>query len=136
MEKSCGAVVWRDDGGKTLFLILHYSIGHHDFPKGHVEKGESEEETARREILEETGIRELEFDPAFRQTIGYSFRRASQMVKKEVVFFLAKTDEKEVKLSDEHVGFEWLPFDGALSRLTYENGRNLLRKAEKSISSP
>ena len=55
-EKSCGAVIFRV-GNATKYLLLHYEAGHWDFVKGHSEKGESEEETVRREILEETGLR-------------------------------------------------------------------------------
>ena len=53
-EKSCGAVVYRMEKGRRLYLLLHYCEGHWDLPKGHVEAGESEEQTARREISEET----------------------------------------------------------------------------------
>ena len=134
-EKSCGAAVYRVENGARLYLILHYSEGHHDLPKGHVESGESEEQTARREILEETGISQLEFSPSFRKTIAYSFKRAGKMVPKEVVFFLAKTPQKEVKLSHEHVGFAWLPYAEAIRKITYTNARRVLEEAEKHLSS-
>jgi len=135
VEKSCGAVLYRLEGGKKLYLLLHYNEGHWDFPKGHVEEGEAEEETARREVAEETGIAALEFEHAFREKIAYSFKRESGMVPKEVVFFLAKSSEKQVKLSDEHVGFVWLPYESALKKLTYRNAKGILEKAEKSLPS-
>lgn len=134
-EKSCGAVVFRQDGGKALYLLLHYNEGHWDLPKGHVEQGESEEETALREIREETGISELSLLPGFRESIQYSFRRGGGMVPKEVVFFLAEAKQKAVSLSSEHVGFAWLPFDAAMKKLTYPNARSVLSKAGKALSS-
>lgn len=55
-EKSCGAVVFRRDGSETyVLLIRHKKGGHRSFPKGHVERGESERRTAEREVREETG---------------------------------------------------------------------------------
>ncbi len=135
MEKSCGAVVYRAEGGKKLFLLLHYFEGHWDLPKGHVEKGEDEKSTAKREVFEETGIKELEFDPLFREIISYSFKRARKKVPKEVVFFLAKTSQENIRLSDEHINHEWLDVDSAKSRATYESAKKVLEKAEKHLSS-
>jgi 8-oxo-dGTP pyrophosphatase MutT (NUDIX family) len=134
-EKSCGALIYRLEAGNRAFLLLNYAGGHWDFPKGHVEPGENEEETARREIREETGIAQLEFVPGFRQRIAYSFCRAGELVPKYVIFFLAKTSEKEVRLSDEHVGFEWLGYDEARKRLTFSSARTLLAKANALLDS-
>lgn len=135
VEKSCGAVIYRLDGARRLYLLLHYAEGHWDFPKGHVEEGEGEEETALREILEETGIADLTFEPAFREGISYYFKREGGLVPKEVVFFLAQTKKKEIKLSSEHVGFVWLPYESALKKLTYNNAKEMLKKAENALSS-
>ena len=135
-EKSCGAVVFREENGVRLYLLLHYAEGHWDLPKGHVEKGESEEQTARREIMEETGITQLEFLPSFRRTIAYTFKRKGKSVPKEVVFFLARTDEGGVKLSSEHLDYAWLPIDEAEKKATYRNAKSLLRSAEGFLSSP
>jgi len=134
-EKSCGAVVWRAEGNARLYLILHYSEGHWDFPKGHVEAGEDEEQTARREIQEEIGITQLEFSAGFRKSIAYRFKRGSRYVPKEVVFFLAKTNEAKVKLSDEHTEYEWLAYKAAEKKLTYENARMILGEAERFLLS-
>ena len=59
-EKSCGAVVFRKDD-EVKYLLLHYTPGHWDFPKGKQEIGETEEQAASREIEEETGIKGIEF---------------------------------------------------------------------------
>ena len=135
-EKSCGAVIYREEKGRRLYLVLHYGEGHWDLPKGHVEAGETEEGTARREIFEETGISELEFAPAFRETISYWFMRQGEKIPKEVVFFLAKTAQKEVTLSDEHSGSLWLPYELAKKKMTHKNAQDLLEKAETHLSSP
>ena len=134
-EKSCGIVVYRVENGVRLYLALHYEEGHWDLPKGHVEVGETEEETARRETREETGITKLEFAKGFRKTIRYSFKRKGALVPKDVVFFAAKTSETEVKLPDEHIGFAWLPFKEAEKKMTYKNAKEVLKEAENFLSS-
>jgi bis(5'-nucleosidyl)-tetraphosphatase len=134
-EKSCGALIFCNEGEKRAYLILHYTGLHWDFPKGHVEQGESEEQTARREIEEETGITALEFLPLFRERVSYSFYRSGGLVPKHVIFFLAKTSGKEVRLSHEHIGFEWLEYEEAKKRVTYGNARKLLEKAEAHLLS-
>lgn len=136
-EKSCGALIFHGEGGNRVYLLLHYAGGHWDFPKGHVEAGESEEQTAKREILEETGISSLEFLTGFREEISYSFTHSNgEPAQKRVAFFLAKTGDKLVRLSSEHIGFAWLPYQAAKKKATYENARTLLGKAEKRLSEP
>ena len=69
-EKSCGAIVYRKYHGNTeILLIKHINSGHWSFPKGHVEGDETEEETAKREIMEETGI-DVNLDTTFRIRCG------------------------------------------------------------------
>lgn len=135
MEKSCGAIVYRLENGKRKYLLLRSDDGYCGFPKGHVEKDETEEQTARRETEEETGIVDLEFEPLFREMISYFFTKEHRKIYKEVVYFLAKTGTEEAKVSDEHVGFEWLEYDKALEKLSFENAKELLRKAEAHLSS-
>ncbi len=132
-EKSCGVVVFRLDGGKRLYLTLHYEEGHWDFPKGHVEAGETEARTALRELEEETGIRDVELVFGFREPLEYFYKRDGMTMHKEVIFFLGRTESPDVRLSDEHVGFEWLPYEEAIRKLTYKNAREVLARAERRI---
>ena len=129
MEKSVGLILFRDAPRGRLFLLLHYRSGHWDFPKGHVEKGESEVETALRELHEETGITDAGLLDGFRERVEYGFRRGDRSVRKEVIYYVACTAAEGVKLSHEHQAFEWLPAEMAEKRLTYENSRKLLRSA-------
>lgn len=145
-EKSVGAVIYRKEDGGIKFLLLHYQSGHWDFPKGHVEKAETDEETLRRETREETGIVQLEIKPDFKMTTGYyyeargdEFKRRIQegkktKIKKTVVYYLAETTEIEIKISHEHRDFAWLSYTEALTRITYENGKSVLTSAHKRIS--
>lgn len=130
-EVSAGAVVFYM-GQEPEYLLLHYSAGHWDFPKGNVEPGETEVEAALREIKEETGL-DVVLIADFRQEVEYTYRRGGKTVRKKVVFFLAEAPTKEVTLSWEHKAYLWLPFDKALSRLTYDSSRSVLAKAHRVV---
>ncbi len=129
--KSVGVIVFREERGSREYLVLQYSAKHWDFPKGGVEKGEEEEQTALRELREETGIREaeVEFVPGFREEISYLYRENGELVKKTVAFYLAKTTQEKVILSFEHIGYKWLEIQQALRQVTYANAKELLKKA-------
>lgn len=131
-EKSCGAVIFRrNDANK--YLLLHYEGGHWDFVKGHVEKNESERQTVLRETEEEAGITDLTYIEGYREPISYFYRRAGRTVRKEVVFYLLQTKTEAVRLSREHVGFDWLTYDKAMERLTYKNAKDTLQKAHEFL---
>lgn len=126
---SAGFIVFN----KGKFLLLHYGAGHWDFPKGHIEKGETIEEAARRELEEETGIKDIYIVPGFEEKLGYFFKRDGKIVHKEVVFFLAETKTSSVKLSHEHIGYKWLSYHEALAQLTFKSAKDILSKAEKFL---
>ncbi len=135
-ELSAGAVVFHEksDGEGRRYLALHYPAGHWDFPKGAVEKGETEEQAARREIFEESGLRIQSFIPNFKRKIEYHYRRSGGLSHKQVIFFLAKSETDRVRISFEHSGYEWLTYERALRRLTFDNARNVLRDADVFLS--
>ena len=68
-EYSCGAVVFTRTNGNVLFVIVQEQAGAYSFPKGHMEGDETEMETARREVFEETGLHP-DFLPGFRELFG------------------------------------------------------------------
>lgn len=142
VERSAGAIIFRKEEGKVFYLLLHYPGASHraksdywDFPKGHIEKGESEIDTVKREIFEETGIEDIKIIEGFKETIKYFFKWQDKTVLKFVTFYLAKTEEEEVKISFEHIGYEWLPFEKALERLTHKTAKDLLEKAHNFLIS-
>ncbi len=134
VEISAGAVVYRMQQGAPVYLLLHYESGHWDFPKGNVERGEALEETVRREVEEETGIGDLSLAADFKEEIEYFYRRAGKNIFKKVIFLLGETREERVTLSYEHIGYEWLPYEKALERLTFKNAKEILKKAAEHLS--
>ncbi len=133
LVRSAGVVLFRQ-GKKREYLLLHYSAGHWDFPKGIMEKGEKSEETALRELKEETHIAKAKILPGFKETIRFRYTWEGKPVLKFVVFYLAKTRQKKVKVSWEHKGYIWLPYREALRKATYQNAKNVLRKAERWLN--
>ena len=146
-EVSVGSVLFRrtSDGGRE-YLILQYPSGHFDFPKGHMEAGETEEDTLRRETEEETGMSELQVYPE-RVSIKYFYeargneydRRRKEgrgtWIFKVVHFYPAlATGETEVKISHEHIGSLWLPFDRALEKVTFVNAKKVLQATEEYLN--
>ncbi len=134
VEHSAGAIIFRKEAGKIFYLILHYEEGHWSYPKGHIEKGETIEETARREIREETGLTDIQFIDGFKELTKYFFISEGQRIFKTVVFLLAITPTKEIKLSFEHVGYEWLTYKEALEKITFKDEKTLLQKARRFIN--
>lgn len=133
-EFSAGVVLFKEKDGHRKYLILHYPGGHFDFPKGHLEKGETEKQAALRELVEETGVGVDDFIPDFQAEMTYDFRRQTHRVHKKVTFFLAETSNSEVIISHEHKGYLWLGYEDALAKITFENARTILRKAEDLLS--
>ena len=130
-EKSVGAVVFRIENNEKKYLLLHYGAGHWDFVKGHVERDETEHETMMRELKEETGIDSAHLLKGFREEIKYEFKRRADTVYKKVIFYVLETEIKEVIISHEHVGYNWLNYNDALELLTFENAKRMLRLAEE-----
>ncbi len=133
MEKSVGAIFFRREGARVKFLLLKYGKGYWDFVKGHVEAGESEWDTLKREAMEETGIGEFEIIPGFRERISCFFKKDGKTIYKEVIFFLAETKTKDVKLSFEHLDFAWLDLREAIGRADYKSAKDLLKKAGQCV---
>ncbi len=126
-EKSCGAIVYNDD----KVLLIKHNAGHIAFPKGHVEGNETEEETAYREILEETGL-ETKIDNRFRYVISYS---PKPLIMKDVVYFAATvTGGKEKPQLEEVSEVMWMPMDRAMEMVTFDNDKKVLANALKYIN--
>ena len=139
-EQSAGAVVFRLEKGQPKYLLLHYPSmakkgrSYWDLPKGHLERGETEQQTVHREVREETGLKDISLIPGFRELITYSFRAQGKNIFKTVVFYLAQTSRQEVRISSEHSGCVWLPYAQAMSYLKFQNAKRVITKAHHFLS--
>lgn len=136
-EQSAGVVVFYKEKRILLFLLLKYErqnkeAPYWDLPKGHIEAGETQQETALRELKEETELDGI-IMPGFQEEFSYFFNdpNTHQLVHKTVFFFIAQARSKKVQLSFEHADFIWLPYQKAVAQLTYKNAQELLKKAYK-----
>ncbi len=144
-EKSVGAVVFRKQENEILYLLLCYRSWQWDFPKGHVEKGENEEQTLRREILEETGLAQILILPNFRQSSWYFYQAKNNERKeriekgrgvnifKRAVLFCVQTEITKVQIDFENKAFEWLSFEEAYKKVGNADSRRILTKANEAI---
>lgn len=129
-EKSCGAVIWRGTAEDHQYLLAQHGASHWSFPKGHVEGNETEVQTARREILEETGL-EAAIDPQFRQVVTYYPKPG---VIKDVIFFIAKpTGGTEHAQEEEIADLGWFSFQDARPLVTFATDEDVLLAAEAYI---
>ena len=130
-EYSCGAIIYRRND-ELEYLIIQEMPGHWFFPKGHVEKGETEEETAKREIFEE--VREsVNFISGYKEVMTYFIRSDA---KQKVTFFLSELPVKELAFDKKEIkDAKWLNLESALKRLDHDDSRTLLSKTDLWIKS-
>ncbi len=126
-EKSCGAVVFTRIDGEIRYLLIQNLNGIYGYPKGHMEPGETELETARREIREEVSL-DVEFLPDFRTGDVHPIPGENGM--KEIVYFLAEYRGQEPRyLESELSGCCLVSFAEAMERFQFESSRRILREA-------
>ena len=134
-EKSCGAIVFKDVGNTRYFLLIKHAKNQHwGFPKGHVEMYESDEQTAKREIKEETNL-DVEILEGFRQL---GFYRPYSVVEKKVVIFLAKVIENgaPIKVQRKEIdNYKWVTEDEVIKQLYVGNEAMIFKSAIKWLNS-
>lgn len=130
-ECSCGAVVYRIIHDELRFLLIkNKRSAHWGFPKGHVEKGETSEQTATREVLEETGIH-IQILPDFSFKSEYTIQGK---VEKSVIIFLAGTKDVQTIIQKEEIDdYIWLAYDRAVDMLRFENDKTILTNAKQFL---
>ena len=130
-EKSCGAIViYRDGSRYKILLVRNHNGRNYSFPKGHVEKGETEQETAIREVKEETGL-SIEIIDSFREVADYC---PFGKIRKRVVFFMAQTMSNKVTVQREEIdSYMWVDLEEAHTKCTYDNDLRVVRKAKENL---
>jgi len=144
-EFSCGAVVFSWDADrKTPLFVLVFSKRNQKwgFPKGHIENGETEIDAAKREIFEETGVKDVKFTEGFHIEDVYEIegvlpKTKGEKVLKHSIYFLAETENfnfAPTASDDEISEIKFLSFEDALAKLPFENQKEILKKARKKIT--
>ena len=127
-ENSCGAIVFNENTEKILLVKMHN--GNWGFPKGHIEKDETKEETAIREVLEETNVR-IKIIPDFEREIKYI---PNEKTIKKVTIFMGITQDEEVTIDTFEIeDFKWCTYEEALKLGTYKLQKDVLENARKSF---
>jgi len=138
-EKSVGFIVYRRNPQEGVqYLVLYHRGSYWNFPKGHVEAGESEMETGLRELQEETGLTGIKAIDGFRQQTEFFFKEnrdgKSELIKKDFILYLGEASmNAEVKLSHEHNGYGWFDFKMAAKFLKFKHTKEILAEAESLI---
>ena len=130
-ERSCGAVVFRKINEDYRYLLIrNRRSSNWSFPKGHVEAGESQEDTAMREVLEETGLH-INIIPGFISKSQYSIQNKIQ---KTVQLYVATTNDTQTRIQAEEIeDYIWLTYENALRSLKFENDKTILTDAREFL---
>ncbi|HSN96484.1 MAG TPA: NUDIX domain-containing protein [Nitrososphaeraceae archaeon] len=120
-----------EGGTSSEFLLLRNRRGFWGFPQGHKEKGETELQTLVREVTEETGIRSIDIQ-SYIGKISYSFFRGDGMKsEKEVIFYFATSNIRNVRISEEHAGYRWVSYLDALLMLGNRQLKSILSRGHR-----
>ena len=125
-----GVIVYAGSGVHRKYLFLKNASGWLDTPKGHMEKGEHAEEAALRETWEETGIKARP-DPFFRDSVEYWYAENGERTKKQVTFFIAEVaSDTKIKISDEHISYQWLDYGSSMKMLSFKDQKELIARVD------
>jgi 8-oxo-dGTP pyrophosphatase MutT (NUDIX family) len=130
VETSAGGVIVRWHGAVPYVLLIRDPYKLWGFPKGHLENGETPDAAALREVEEETGLEHLVLGPQL-GTIDWYFRARGRLIHKFCHFYLIESPAGETNpQADEGItACRWLPLQEALEVISYDNAREVLRRA-------
>lgn len=130
-ESSSGAIVYREIQGNIRYLLIKNKCSANwGFPKGHIEKGETKYDTARREVLEETGLH-LKIHLGFEGISKYNIK---DKIRKIVSIFVGTTDDLCTVIQEEEIeDYLWLPYKRAMYQLSFKNDKRILSSAHRFL---
>ncbi len=136
-EISAGAIIFRRNK-KIKYLLLFREKNESfsalwGFPRGKIEENEDELETVKREVEEETGLKNLRFLENFREKISWFYRREGKTIFKESIFYLAESKNEDVKISEEHDDYKWCDYEETIKLLRYKNIKEALKRADEFL---
>lgn len=133
-EISCGGVVFTRKNGKILYVIVKSSEGYYGFPKGHMENNETEEQTAIREIFEETGLK-VKIVPGFKTIDEHPIPQKEGIIKR-IIYFVAEYDNQDIRYQKEELlGAYLMAYEEAMSVFQFDSSKGILSKVNEFITS-
>lgn len=138
-EISAGIIVYRKTNQGLRFLLLYHGGRYWNFPKGHIEAEEKSLQAAIRETMEEAGLKptDLKIDNIFKAYEKFTFFKGKTKVFKTVIFYLAETKNRDIKISTEHEGFGWFSYKEAINLMQkHKDSAALLKRANYFIQRP
>lgn len=135
-EVSAGAIIFRKNEEIKYLLLFRKKEEHFSalwsFPRGKIKENEIDIDAAKREIEEETGLKDLKF-LKFREKINWFYKMDNQTIYKESIFYLAETKTEEIKISEEHDDYKWCSYEEAMGLLKFKNIKEVLKKADEFL---
>ena len=133
-EKSCGAVVYTRAEGAVKYVLVQSLEGFWGFPKGHMETGETEEQTALREIDEDVHLK-VSIRDGFRTTDEHAIPSKPDVIK-QIVYFCAEYDHQEpVPQDSELAAVALVTYEEAMEMFQFESSKRILREAHDFLMS-
>jgi bis(5'-nucleosidyl)-tetraphosphatase len=134
-KRAAGFLLFRDGPDDREWLILRNALhGTWGFPKGHLDPGEADEEGARRELEEETGLSAITVIPGYALEQSYEVRHPRRgRYRKDVIYFLARLDQGRVQRSEEHDAHRWVDFSEGVQTLQWDSLREALLQAHEHL---
>ena len=127
-EHSAGAILYNEDIQKFL-LLKRVNDPFWEFPKGHIEENEEIQETLKREIEEETGIKVVNIIKEIGK-LNFEIKKENKVKKRVISYYLVKTLEESVKLSEEHSDYIWLNYQDVIDYLEFEDIKNIFKEVD------
>jgi len=134
-DESFGIIPFTIENKVVKYLIIHHQKGHWAFPKGHAQAGESNLQTAQRELFEETGLKteKVFIDQPFIERYVF-IDPQGQKINKKVTFFLGEIKDTQVKIQESELqNFAWVDYQQALDMLTFNQAKHLLKQTHSFL---
>ncbi len=136
-EICAGIIIYRKTNEGSKFLLVYHGGGYWNFPKGKIEAEEKSFQAAVREVKEEVGLylKDLKFSKDFKAHERFIFRRKGTEISKIVIFYLAETNQRHIRISREHDGYGWFSYKEAMKILSkYKDSQKVLTQADNFLN--
>lgn len=131
--ESSGVIPFRTTRGKIEYLVLKSRTRDWEFPKGSIENDEELQQTALRELEEETSLDGVKLINGFKDEYTYIFESDNNTIHKTVHLFLGHSNQASAEISKEHTDYQWRTYEQARNTLTHDSTKEILDNAHKFL---